>query len=164
MTKNYVCHASYLRNHASYDTHVENYNIYRLLFRFFKIFIFWVVRGAKRQKTVKNDKYLCSSCFISQKLYMIWLSFMIHMCQMIVSLGIFFQFFKIFIFQVVKGGKRTKNGQKWPEMWLSFMVRICKMIISLVVLFVFPKFQFYCPEDKKFYLVHSISHEPYTMW
>ena len=39
------------------------------------------------------------------------LSFMIQMCKMIVSLGVFFNF-KILIFQVFRGLK----GQKWPKM------------------------------------------------
>ena len=66
--------------------------------------------------------------------------------------GSFFQFFKIFIFQVaraVKGEKTVQNDQKncllhtiseKPSIiWLPFMVNICKMIISWSAFFDFWK-------------------------
>ena len=108
----------------------------------------------KREKTVWNDKKFCPSWFISQELYIIWLSFVVHICKMI-SPGFFF-YFKILIFRLVrrvKGQKMVQNDKKFcllhfisqePYiMWLSFMVRICKMIISSGVLFTFPKFWFF---------------------
>ena len=53
---------------------------------FFKIFIFWVVRGVKGQKVVQNDKKFCPSRFISLEPYIIWLSFMVQMCKMMDNL------------------------------------------------------------------------------
>ena len=38
---------------------VENDDISRCCFQFFKILIFWVFRGGKWQKTVQNDKNMC---------------------------------------------------------------------------------------------------------
>ena len=53
---------------------------------FFSFSKFWFFRwGVKGQKTVQNDKKLCLSLFISQEPYIIWLSFMVHMCKMIIS-------------------------------------------------------------------------------
>ena len=71
-----------------------------VFFHFFKIWIFWTVRGIKGQKTVQNDEKFCRSRSISQELYIIWLWFMVYICKMIISPDIFFHFFKIFIFQV----------------------------------------------------------------
>ena len=80
-----------------------------LFFIFFKILIFWVVREIKGQKMVQNDKKFC--LLISQEPYIIWLSFMVHFCKMIISPGVFFHFFKILIFQVVRGVKGLKLVQ-----------------------------------------------------
>ena len=63
-------------------------------FIFCKILIFQVVREVKGQKTVQNDKKSCLSCFIFQEPYMIWLSFMVQMCKMIISPGIILVFSK----------------------------------------------------------------------
>ena len=40
-------------------------------FFFFKILIFWVVRGVKGQKMAQSDKKFCLSHFVSQELYLI---------------------------------------------------------------------------------------------
>ena len=76
------------------------------------------VSRAKGHKMVQNDKTLYPLCSISQDPYIIWLSFMIHMCKMIISPCVFSIFFNIFIFRVVsgvKGQKMTKNWQKWQK-------------------------------------------------
>ena len=77
--------------------HVQNDNISRQFFHFFKILIFQVVRGVKGQKMVQNDKKFCLLHSISQEPYIIWLSFMVHMCKMIISPGVF-SFFQNFDF------------------------------------------------------------------
>ena len=81
-----------------------------------------------------------------------WVLFVVHKCKMVRSPGIFFHFFKIFIFRVisgVKGGKMTQNdkhfsllhpvSQKTHIIWFSFLVQRCKMIISAF----YPKLQKY---------------------
>ena len=76
------------------------------------------VSRAKGHKMVQNDKTLYPLCSISQNPYIIWLSFMIYMCKMIISPCVFSIFFNIFIFRVVsgvKGQKMTKNWQKWQK-------------------------------------------------
>ena len=54
--------------------------------------IFWAVRGWPNM----TKKKICLLQLMSQKPYIIWLSFMVHLCKM-VSLGFFFNFFKILI-------------------------------------------------------------------
>ena len=109
----------------------------------------------KREKTVQNYKKFCPSCFISQETYIIWLSFVVHLCKMIISPAIFFSF-SILIFQVVKrvkGQKMVQNDKKFHPprfisqqpyiIWFSFMVHLWKMIISPGVFFSFSKFWFF---------------------
>ena len=72
--------------------------------------VFWVHRGIKGQKTVQNDKKFCLSCSISQEPYIIWLSFMVHMCRTITSPDAFFNF-KISLFWIVRGLNRQKMAQ-----------------------------------------------------
>ena len=105
-----------------YGTHLENDNIFRCFFKnFLKIFIFWVHRQVKGQKMVQNDKKFCSLHSISQEPYLIWFSFMVEMCKMIISPGVFFNF-KILIFQVVKGLKGHKMAQSEKKFCLSHLV------------------------------------------
>ena len=80
-----------------FGTPVWNDNISRQLF-FFKILIFWVVRGAKEQKIVQNDKKLCVFYSISKEPYNICLSFMVYICKMRIS-SVFFSFFQNFDFR-----------------------------------------------------------------
>ena len=106
---------------------------------FLKILIFWVYRGVKEQKMVRNDKKLCLSRSISQEPYIIWLSFVVQMCKMITSPGVFFNF-KILVFQVVKGLKGQKMAQNienfcllrltfqepyiiWSSLWYTCMYK-----------------------------------------
>ena len=61
-------------------------------------------------------KKFCPSCSISQEPYIRWLSFMVHICKMIISPVIFFNFSK-FWFSRVSGGrgggvKGLKKAQK----------------------------------------------------
>ena len=99
--KNCVCCAPYLRNHTSYDCHLwytcKTIITAGVFFPFFRILIFWVVRGDKGQKWQKWQKTLSvvpyisgtihhMSHLISQEPY-IWSSFMVHMCKRIISPG-----------------------------------------------------------------------------
>ena len=54
---------------------------------------------------------------ISQEPHIIWLSFMVGKCKMIISPGFFFHFFKILIFWFVSGIK----GKKWPKMTKNYV-------------------------------------------
>ena len=129
MTKNSVCHTSYLRNHTPYGTHVENDNISRCFFNFSKFF-------SKRAKLVQNDKKfcLCTPCLKNH------ISYDCHLC-----LHVFFFIFSKFWFlgllgEGVKGQKMVQNDKKFCPLclifqepciiWSSFMVHMWKRIIS----------------------------------
>ena len=56
---------------AIYGTLVQNDEICRYVFNFFKILIFWIVCGVKGQKMAKNDIKFCLSGSISQEPYII---------------------------------------------------------------------------------------------
>ena len=140
-----LCHAPYLRNHISYDCHL-----------WYTCVNFLVIRGVKGQKMVQNDKKICPLCLISQGPYIIWLSFMVQMCKMIISPVVFFNF-KILIFWVVRGLKGQKMAQNDKKfclshsvsqepyiIWLWFLVHMCKMIISPATFFIFQNFDFWC--------------------
>ena len=126
-----------------------------VLFLLFKILIFWVIRGVKGQKMTQNDKKFCQAHLVSQEPYIIWLSFMVNMCEMIISPVGFFSFSKFWFFGVVRGVK-CKKQSKMTKMfcllhsisqepciiWLSSMVHVWKMTISKGVFFMFSKFWF----------------------
>ena len=108
----------------------------------------------KRKKLAQNDKKFCLPCFISQEPYIIWSSFVVQKCKMIISPGAFFHFFNILIFQVVSGVKQQKLAQNDKKLclshsmsqepyiiWPSFVVHKCEMIISPGT-FIFSKFWF----------------------
>ena len=101
-------------------------------------------------------KKFCPSHSISQEQSIIWLLFMVLMCKMVISPGVF-SFFQNFDFFDCQRDKRAKNGPKWQKIlsvtcsisqepyliWLSFMVHMCKVIISPGDYFIFSKFWFF---------------------
>ena len=89
---------------------------------FVKILGFWVVRGVKGQKTVQNDKKLCLLHSISQEPYIIWLSSMVHICKMIISLGFCFIFSNFLFFGFVRREKVQKMVQNDKKFSLSCSV------------------------------------------
>ena len=103
---------------------------------------------------VENVKKLCLSCSISEEPCIIWLSFMVHLCKLIISLAVF-SFFQSFDLANWRH-KRAKNGPKWQKIvavsfvsqepcmilfW--FLVHMCKMMISPAIFFIFFKFRFF---------------------
>ena len=81
----------------------------------------------------------CLEPYISQESYIVWSSFMVHICKMIISPGIFFIFSKFWFSdcQGVKVQKMAKNScllhlifQKPYVIWSSFMMHMFKRIIS----------------------------------
>ena len=82
---------------------------------------------------------------ISQESYIIWFLFIVLMCKMIISPGVFFHYFKILIFWVVKVQKMTQNDKKISHyisqelylIWLWFLVYMCIMMISPAFFFFF---------------------------
>ena len=75
---------------------VQNDDISRYFFHFFKSLVFWVVKGGggpggKGQKMAQSEKKKLHS--VSQELYLIWLRFLLLMCKLI-SPATFFHFSK----------------------------------------------------------------------
>ena len=71
-------------------------------------------RTKKWPKMTKN----CLSRFISEELYMVWLSFMVHLCKVMIFPGVFFIFSKFcFSGLLVRGGGggRVKTSPKWEK-------------------------------------------------
>ena len=97
-------------------TLVWNDGISRRFFHSFNILIFWVVGRGKMAKMVHDEKKLYLSHSISQEPYIIWFSFKVHMCKMIISIGFFVIFSKFWFFSLSRGwGKRVKNSPKWQK-------------------------------------------------
>ena len=82
-------------------------------------------------------------------LTIIWLSFMVHICKMIISLGVLFTFPKFWFSRSI-GGFKGKNGPEWQKIlsvafviwWtihhmIVIMVQMYKIIISPHVFFNF---------------------------
>ena len=138
---NYIHHTPYLRNSLAYD-HDFWYTCVKWYLQVCFFFPFFL-----------NFKRFCLLHFISRESYIIWWSFMVHLCEIIIFPGIFFHFFKILIFWVVRGVKGQKMVQNEKKLcllrsisqetyiiWFSFMVHMCKMIISMAIFFIFSEF------------------------
>ena len=91
---------------------VLNDNVSMYFFHFFKILIFWFFRKVKGQKMIQNDKKFCPLHSISHKPYIIWLSFLVGICKMIISQGIFFIFSTFWFSRFIVG----QLGKKWFRM------------------------------------------------
>ena len=89
---------------------------------------------------VQNDRVNLSVMLHISGTIIIRLSFMVHICKIIICPGFFFHFFKVLIFVVVsrvKGQKMVQNDKKFclyvsrtiHEMKV-IMVHICKIIKS----------------------------------
>ena len=137
MTKNFVCRTPYPCNHLPYDCHLwytcVKWYLQAVFVGFFRILILWVVKGRGRARNgLKWKSYLLLSK--SQEPYIIWLSFMLCICKMIISPGAFLSFLKILIFRVTSGVKGQNKEKKWSKMTKKI-----------------------CPP-------HSISQEPHMIW
>ena len=102
----------------SFMIHICKMTRYPSIFHFLKILIFWVVLifwfdflilGVTGQKIVQNDKKFWVSCSISLEPYIIWLSFMLHVCKMMKSLGVFVNFSKFWFYGSSGRGGWTKK-------------------------------------------------------
>ena len=123
----------------------------QVFFWFFQNLYFLGVRWVKGQKLVKIAKKFCPSHSISQEPYIIWSSFVVHNCKMIISPSVFFICFEMLIFGLLGGS--TGKKKKWSKMgesfvchppylrnhtsWFSFMLHMCEMILSRGVFFHF---------------------------
>ena len=101
---------------------------------FLKVLILWVVSGVKRQKISQNEKNFCLSHSLSEESFFIIFSFIVDMCKMIKSQGIFFilLIFKILIFRVVRGVKGEKKA-KMTKKYVSLTPYLRNRTLMIVV-------------------------------
>ena len=103
-----------VRNYKSYDYYLwcmcVKWYIFRHFFLFFKSLIFWVVRGVKEEEIIQNNKKFCLLCSTYQEPCIIWLSFMVQTCKIIISILKFW-------FSGLPGGWK---GKKWLIMTTKF--------------------------------------------
>ena len=94
-------------------------------FSFFQNFAFSSCYGVKGQKMAQNDRNFCPLYSIFQEPYIIWWLFMVHMCKMIISPGVFFMFSKFWYSGLLLGGGggTAKNAPKWKKI-LSVVLHI----------------------------------------
>ena len=96
MTKNSVAlHISGIIHHMIVIYVKLVWNDISSCFFIFSKFWFSGGRGVKGQKMTQNEKKFCLLRSISQEPYIISFSYMVHICKLIISMGIFFTFFKI---------------------------------------------------------------------
>ena len=123
MKNNYILYMPYLRNSIAYDhdfwyTCVKWWYLQVLFFiYFFYIFIFWTVKG---QKMAQDDKKILQ--LMSQEPYIIWLSFMVHLCKLMISLGFFFFFFFFFSKFWFCGLFGRSKDKKLPKITKNFVL------------------------------------------
>ena len=122
--KNSICHAPYLRDHTSYDFHLQYIHIkwwYLQEFcSFFQNLDSPRCLEDKWTKIVQRDKQFCLPHSISQEPYIIRL-FVVYKSKMMISPGVFF-IFSIFFFCFCLGGgvvrrvkeqKAARNDKKF---------------------------------------------------
>ena len=74
----------------------------------------------KGQKMIQNVKKILSHS-VSPELYLIWLSFLVHMGKMISQKKLFFHFFKILIFWVFQSSSINAKRKFWDVPHLLHM-------------------------------------------
>ena len=118
---NYILHVSYLRNSLAYG-----HNLWYTCVKWWYLQAFssfsqnFNFLGCQWGNMAKNDpKWQKILSVISQKSYI--MSFMVHLCKMMISSGIFFISFKFRFFRLL-GGKRAKYGTKW-KITITFATR-----------------------------------------
>ena len=110
---NYICCMPYLRNSIAYDhdfwyTCCRKWWYLRGFIIFSKFSFSGLLVGAKNSP--KWQKNLFVALYILEKI-LIWSSFVVHKCRMLISPYILFHFLKILIFNIVIGGKQQKVVQ-----------------------------------------------------
>ena len=86
----------------TYATRQNDY-MSRMFFPFFQNFDFSGVRRVKGQKTVQSGKKLWLLRSISQEPCILYMSFKVHMCKMIISLDVSFIFKKFWFCELLLG-------------------------------------------------------------
>ena len=114
MTNNYVCRTPYLSRHTSFDCVFCCWNLKWWHLQMLSSFLFSGLLGVgKGQKMAQNDKNNLSHS-VSQELYLMWrFWFLVHMCKMMISPAIFYNFFTIVIFWVFQSSSINAKRKFW---------------------------------------------------
>ena len=161
----YITFSIYLLVHLLHIISQEPYIIWsytcikwwylEVFFSFFKILIFWVVRGLKVEKIAQNEKqqYIHHAPYFRNSIaydHDFWDTCVEWYLQVLFS---FFQNLIFGIFSEVKGQKMAQNDKKLCLLrfisekpyilWLGFLVQMCKMMTSPDVFFIFSSFDFW---------------------
>ena len=136
LRKKSVCCTPYLSSHRSYNFYLWYKCVYWYYLHEFLSFFF---------------KKFHLLCLISQKLYIIWSSFVVHKCKMIICAGAFFIFSKFWFFGLFGESKDKKwqndksicllhfISQELYIIWSWFMLHMCKRIIYPGAFYIFSK-------------------------
>ena len=98
------------------------------------ILIFWPVKGwvNSAKNSPKWKVKINLSCATLQEQYSIWSWFLVHLCKMMITPGIF-SIFQNFDFLCCWWGKSAKNGPKWQKI-LSVVLHISGTIYHIIVI------------------------------
>ena len=105
-----------------------------MFFIFAKFWFFGLLQGVKEQKTVQNDKKFCPSHAPYLRNHTSYDFHLWYTCVKWLYLQVFFLFFIILIFWVVRGVKVQKNGPKWQKI-LSVMLHVSGTIHHIIVIY-----------------------------
>ena len=151
MTKNYVCCTPYLGKHTSYH---RIFWCSRCFFHFFKILIFWVFRGVKRQKMVENDKKFCLTLYTRKRTSYDCGFWYTCVKWWYLQQVFFFHFFKILIFQVFQSSSVNAKRKFWGVPHLLHMSKKISYTFNYVICSLFFNFLgFFAPPYKFLLLV-----------
>ena len=108
-----------------------------LLAIFFQNLIFGIIKGEiKGQKIAQNDKKLCLPYSISQERYIMWLWFVLQICEMISQANFFI--IQNFDFWCFLGGLRAKNDVKLSiSVCFTLYLWNCRSCLKLFKIFIF---------------------------
>ena len=98
------------------------------------ILISWPVKGwvNSAKNSPKWKVKINLSCATLQEQYSIWSWFLVHLCKMMITPGIF-SIFQNFDFLCCWWGKSAKNGPKWQKI-LSVVLHISGTIYHIIVI------------------------------
>ena len=90
--------------------------------------------GVKGKKMFWNDKKSVLLHFIYLELYIIWWPFMAHMCEMLISPGVFFFIFSKYWFSMLLKGQKGKKGLKWQKNYVHHVPYLRKYMHHMIMI------------------------------
>ena len=104
----------------------------RVIFIFSTFWFFGLFGGLKGKKNGPKWQKNSVCCTIPQEPYIIWLSFMVHICKMIISSGVFFIFSKFWFSGSIGLVKRQKTVM---TKILSVVLHISEIMHHMIVIY-----------------------------